>query len=41
LIASAISNGGFPPLLLQPIDFVGLYQRRLADTQGQQASTTA
>ena len=41
LIASAISNGGFPPLMLQPIDFVGLYQRRLADTQGQQAPTTA
>jgi preprotein translocase subunit SecB len=41
LIASAISNGGFPPLMLQPIDFVGLYQRRLADMQGQQASTTA
>ena len=41
LIASAISNGGFPPLLLQPIDFVGLYQRRLADMQGQQAPTTA
>ena len=41
LISSAISNGGFPPLLLQPIDFVGLYQRRLADTQGQQAPTTA
>ena len=41
LIASAISNGGFPPLMLQPIDFVGLYQRRLADMQGQQPSTTA
>jgi preprotein translocase subunit SecB len=27
--------------MLQPIDFVGLYQRRLADAQGQQASTTA
>jgi preprotein translocase subunit SecB len=41
LIASAISNGGFPPLMLQPIDFVGLYQRRLADMQGEQPSTTA
>jgi preprotein translocase subunit SecB len=41
LIASAISNGGFPPLMLQPIDFVGLYQRRLADAQGEQAPTTA
>ena len=41
LIASAISNGGFPPLMLQPIDFVGLYQRRLADMQAQQATTQA
>src|ERR1700731_1518802 len=41
LIASAISNGGFPPLMLQPIDFVGLYQRRLADMKGQQAPPTA
>ena len=41
LIASAISNGGFPPLMLQPIDFVGLYQRRLADMQTQQAPTQA
>jgi len=38
---SAIANGGFPPLMLQPIDFVGLYQRRLADMQGQQPSTPA
>lgn len=35
IISSAISSGGFPPLLLQPIDFVGLYQRRLAEMQGQ------
>ena len=35
LIASAISNGGFPPLMLQPIDFVALYQRRLADMHAQ------
>ena len=35
LIASAISNGAFPPLMLQPIDFVALYQRRLADMQAQ------
>jgi preprotein translocase subunit SecB len=33
IIASAIANGGFPPLMLHPIDFVGLYQRRLAEMQ--------
>jgi preprotein translocase subunit SecB len=39
IISSAISNGGFPPLLLHPIDFVGLYQRRLAEMQGAQQPT--
>src|SRR5712672_40916 len=31
IISTAIANGGFPPLLLHPIDFVGLYQRRIAE----------
>jgi preprotein translocase subunit SecB len=35
IIGSATSNGGFPPLMLQLIDFVALYQRRLADMQAQ------
>src|SRR5580693_5984791 len=39
LIASAISNGGFPPLMLQPIDFVGLYQRQLTEMQATQPAT--
>jgi preprotein translocase subunit SecB len=34
MIASAVIGGGYPPLLLDPIDFVALYQQRLA--QGQQ-----
>lgn len=33
IIATATRNGGFPPLLLEPIDFVGLYRQRLAATQ--------
>ncbi len=28
VIADATRDGGFPPLLLDPIDFVGLYRRR-------------
>ena len=28
IIADATRDGGFPPLLLDPIDFVGLYRRR-------------
>ncbi len=35
IIASATRNGGFPPLLLDPIDFVALYQQRVAQAQGQ------
>jgi len=34
IIASAVISGGFPPLLLDPIDFVALYQQR-AQTQQQ------
>ena len=26
-------NGGFPPLLLDPVDFVGLYRQNMAQTQ--------
>jgi preprotein translocase subunit SecB len=30
IIATATRNGGFPPLLLNPIDFVALYRQRMA-----------
>jgi preprotein translocase subunit SecB len=30
IIANAVRNGGFPPLLLDPVDFVNLYHQRLA-----------
>ena len=30
IIATSVRNGGFPPLMLDPIDFVSLYQQRLA-----------
>jgi preprotein translocase subunit SecB len=30
IIATSVRNGGFPPLMLVPIDFVALYQQRLA-----------
>lgn len=33
IIATATRNGGFPPLLLEPIDFVALYRQRLAAAQ--------
>jgi preprotein translocase subunit SecB len=28
-----VRNGGFAPLLLDPIDFVGLYHQRMAAAQ--------
>jgi preprotein translocase subunit SecB len=33
IIATATRNGGFPPLLLNPIDFVALYRQRMTDAQ--------
>jgi preprotein translocase subunit SecB len=39
IIASSVRNGGFPPLLLDPVDFVALYQQRVAQLQQQQAAT--
>jgi preprotein translocase subunit SecB len=39
IVATAVRNGGFPPLLLDPVDFVSLYQQRVAQMQAPQAST--
>ncbi len=33
IIADASRDGGFPPLLLDPIDFVSLYRQRMANPQ--------
>jgi preprotein translocase subunit SecB len=33
IIATATRNGGFAPLLLNPIDFVALYRQRMATSQ--------
>ncbi len=33
VIADATTEGGFPPLLLDPIDFAGLYMERAAQAQ--------
>ena len=34
IIATAVRNGGFPPLLLDPVDFVGLYRQKMAQLPG-------
>jgi preprotein translocase subunit SecB len=36
IIADAVRNGGFPPLYIDPIDFVALYQQRVAEGQQNQ-----
>ena len=33
ILADASRNGGFPPLLIDPIDFLSLYRQRLAQAQ--------
>jgi preprotein translocase subunit SecB len=38
IVATAVRNGGFPPLLLDPVDFVALYQQRMAQMQPGQAA---
>ena len=38
VVADAIRDGGFPPLLLDPIDFNGLYYQQLAAQQDQQGT---
>ncbi|MGL5734384.1 MAG: protein-export chaperone SecB, partial [Beijerinckiaceae bacterium] len=37
IVAEAVSNGGFPPFLLNPVDFVQLYQQRVLEAQQAEA----
>lgn len=37
ILADASRNGGFPPLMLDPIDFASMYQKRLAAQSTAQA----
>jgi len=37
IIADNVRNGGFPPLFIDPIDFVALYRQRMADMQSANA----
>jgi preprotein translocase subunit SecB len=36
VVTEAIRDGGFPPLLIQPIDFVALYRRRVEALRARQ-----
>ena len=33
VVANMVRNGGFPPLLLDPVDFVALYRKRMAEIE--------
>jgi preprotein translocase subunit SecB len=35
IIANITREGGFPPLMLEPVNFVSLYQQRMAEAAGQ------
>jgi preprotein translocase subunit SecB len=41
ILADITRDGGFPPVLLQPIDFVALWQARRAQSQAAQPGTSA
>ncbi len=39
IISNAVRNGGFPPLLLDPVDFVALFRQRMGEQQSPQSAT--
>jgi preprotein translocase subunit SecB len=41
IIATSVRDGGFPPLMLDPVDFVGLYRQNLERQQAAAAATPA
>jgi preprotein translocase subunit SecB len=40
IVANAVRNGGYPPLLIDPIDFVSLYKQRMGQEMSQPTTTT-
>ena len=41
IIATAVRDGGFPPLMLDPVDFVGLYRQNIERQAAEQAASGA
>lgn len=37
IVGNAVRGGGFPPLLIDPVDFAALYRQRAAEAQAAQA----
>src|ERR1700742_5204745 len=40
IVATTVRNGGFPPLLLDPVDFAALYRQKMAQMQPGQVSVS-
>ena len=40
IIGEATRNGGFPPLMIDPVDFVGLFQSKLAEEKAAGGAAT-
>jgi preprotein translocase subunit SecB len=38
IVATSVRDGGFPPLMLDPVDFVGLYRQNMERAAAEQAS---
>jgi preprotein translocase subunit SecB len=41
IVADIVRDGGMPPLMIEPIDFLALYQARVAQAAGQQPQGSA
>jgi preprotein translocase subunit SecB len=41
ILADATRQGGFPPLMIDPVDFAALYRQRLAQASAQRDATAA
>jgi preprotein translocase subunit SecB len=41
IVATAVRDGGFPPLLIDPIDFVALYRQKMSELQPQPPTAAA
>lgn len=39
IIATGVRNGGFPPLYIDPVDFVGMYRQKMAEQGGQKPAS--
>src|SRR5215468_6160595 len=41
IVAGAVRNGGFPTLMLDPVDFVGLYRQKMGELSPQPPQASA